>query len=102
MLLAAALFGAADAQEMAPEHTKTLTPENFNDWIKGEVDSGNDETRHGAFVLPRTNALGVLRVRASVCRPHSLRALDCLGRVRLMVSFARPKSPLDTAVEGSC
>jgi hypothetical protein len=40
MLLAAALFGAANAQEMTPEHTKTLTPDNFNDWIKGEVDAG--------------------------------------------------------------
>ena len=25
---------------MKPEWTKTLTPDNFNDWIKGEVDAG--------------------------------------------------------------
>ena len=28
------------AQEMKPEHTMTLTPDNFNDWIKTEVDAG--------------------------------------------------------------
>ena len=31
---------AGSAQEMKPEWTKTLTPDNFNDWIKGEVDAG--------------------------------------------------------------
>ena len=35
----AGLF-AGSAQEMKPEWTKTLTPDNFNDWIKGEVDAG--------------------------------------------------------------
>jgi hypothetical protein len=40
MLLSAALLGVASATDMEPAHTMTLTPENFNDWIKGEVDSG--------------------------------------------------------------
>jgi hypothetical protein len=39
-ILAASLLAAVGATDMRPSHTKTLTPDNFNDWIKGEVDAG--------------------------------------------------------------
>ena len=40
IILAASLLAAVGAMDMRPSHTKTLTPDNFNDWIKGEVDAG--------------------------------------------------------------
>jgi len=40
LLLTAALMGTASALDMTPDHTKTLNTDNFNDWIKGEVDAG--------------------------------------------------------------
>jgi hypothetical protein len=40
LTVAALMLTGASAQDMTPDHTKTLTTGNFNDWIKGEVDAG--------------------------------------------------------------
>ena len=57
---------------MKPEWTKTLTPDNFNDWIKGEVDAGRTAfvrwiASEGWCAPPSMHRAGSLQASRSLC-----------------------------------